>query len=323
MEERGILMEEAQEDGEIFVYMGGDQEVPDDVVRVRIAKSVKIIPSRAFYHRQRLIDVELHDGIEIIKERAFSFCISLRSVKLLGVKVIAAWAFESCSNLIDVEFGVELETIEERVFMRCYSLRTITMPSVKMIRTLAFGLCKQLTDLDLPEGLETIKECAFWSCHELKRIAIPLDCMIVGNSIFCNCPKLTAVDLVGRIHNTLASLHLENWRHEMKGEINRINHVLPNTTSYQKTAEIQEWMRSVIRRLDHYKVEHKAMLKEATTLLELALWKADLNEKEEGLVEREGVRTTRGRRKRARKEICITSGASIVIKNVLPFLELK
>eukprot|EP00985_Skeletonema_marinoi_P014725 scaffold7512_cov133-Skeletonema_marinoi.AAC.7 len=65
------------------------------------------------------------------------------------------------------------------------------------------------------------------------------------------------------------------------------------------------------------------MLKEATTLLELALWKADLNEKEEGLVEREGVRTTRGRRKRARKEICITSGASIVNKNVLPFLELR
>ena len=81
-------------------------------------------------------------------------------------------------------------------------------------------------------------------------------------------------------------------------------------------------MRSVIRRLDHYKVEHKAMLKEATTLLELALWKADLNVKEEG-VEREGVRTTRGRRKRARKEICITSGASIVIKNVLPFLQIR
>ena len=28
-------------------------------------------------------------------------------------------------------------------------------------------------------------------------------------------------------------------------------------------------------------------------------------------------------RKRARKEICVTSGASIVIKNVLPFLVLK
>eukprot|EP00573_Skeletonema_grethae_P000936 CAMPEP_0201688944 /NCGR_PEP_ID=MMETSP0578-20130828/2607_1 /ASSEMBLY_ACC=CAM_ASM_000663 /TAXON_ID=267565 /ORGANISM="Skeletonema grethea, Strain CCMP 1804" /LENGTH=316 /DNA_ID=CAMNT_0048173429 /DNA_START=675 /DNA_END=1623 /DNA_ORIENTATION=- len=46
------------------------------------------------------------------------------------------------------------------------------------------------------------------------------------------------------------------------------------------------------------------MLKEATTLLELALWKVNLDDKEGG--EREGVRTTRGRRKRARKEICVT-----------------
>jgi len=63
------------------------------------------------------------------------------------------------------------------------------------------------------------------------------------------------------------------------------------------------------------------MLKEATTLLELALWKVNLDDKEGG--EREGVRTTRGRRKRARKEICVTSGACIVIMNVLPFLVLK
>jgi len=53
-------------------------------------------------------------------------------------------------------------------------------------------------------------------------------------------------------------------------------------------------------------------LKEATALLVL----------EGGILEREGVRTTRGRRKRARKEICVTSGASIVIENVL-FLEFK
>jgi len=55
-------------DGEIFVYMGGDQVVPDDVVRVRIDKSVKIITSQAFEHRRRLIYVEFHDGIEIIRE---------------------------------------------------------------------------------------------------------------------------------------------------------------------------------------------------------------------------------------------------------------
>ena len=59
----------------------------------------------------------------------------------------------------------------------------------------------------------------------------------------------------------------------------------------------------------------------AATLLELALWKAKLGEKEENYAE---GRTTRGRRKRAQKERCITSsGASIVIKNVLEtFLQL-
>ena len=35
-------------------------------------------------------------------------------------------------------------------------------------------------------------------------------------------------------------------------------------------------------------------------------------------MEREGVGTTRSRRKKASKEVCVTSGASIVIKNVLP-----
>ena len=81
-------------------------------------------------------------------------------------------------------------------------------------------------------------------------------------------------------------------------------------------------MRAVFRYINYYKDEHKATLKEATTLLELALWKANLDENEEGVIEKVGVRTTRGRRKRARKEICVTSGASIVIKNVLPFLQL-
>ena len=80
-------------------------------------------------------------------------------------------------------------------------------------------------------------------------------------------------------------------------------------------------MESAIQQLNHYKTEHYKILKDATTLLELALWKANLDDNQGG--EREGVRTTRGSRKRARKEISVTSGASIVIKNVLPFLVLE
>ena len=77
--------------------------------------------------------------------------------------------------------------------------------------------------------------------------------------------------------------------------------------------------------MEHYKSEHQIILKEAMTLLELALWKANLyeNEADDAAAAQEGVRVTRGRRKRARKDRYITSGASIVITNVLPFLALK
>jgi len=108
----------------------------------------------------------------------------------------------------------------------------------------------------------------------------------------------------------------------MTDEINRINQVLPTITG-DKTPAIQQWMGSAFRRLDHYKTEHRRLLKEATTLLELALWKANLEDNGGGTSrDREGVRTTMGSRERARKELRVTSGASIVIKNVLPFLQL-
>ncbi|KAK1742636.1 hypothetical protein QTG54_006233 [Skeletonema marinoi] len=96
-------MAEAQGDDDIFVYMGGDQEVvPDDVVRVS-DKSVKIIPREAFQAREHLIYVEFHDGIEKIGEDAFNCCFSLRgSIKLMGVKTIEGGAFNGCVFLTDV-----------------------------------------------------------------------------------------------------------------------------------------------------------------------------------------------------------------------------
>jgi hypothetical protein len=59
------------------------------------------------------------------------------------------------------------------------------------------------------------------------------------------------------------------------------------------------------------------------TLLELALWKANLHDADDAAAAQEGVRVTRGQRKRKRNDRCITSGASIVIKNVLPFLAVE
>jgi hypothetical protein len=95
----------------------------------------------------------------------------------------------------------------------------------------------------------------------------------------------------------------------MKEEIDRINQILPDAQcGKEKTEAIKEWIESVMDRIEHYKVEHKVLVKEAMTLLELALWKAKLTDENDG-------------NETARQERRITSGSSIVIKNVLPFLQ--
>jgi 5S rRNA maturation endonuclease (ribonuclease M5) len=141
---------------------------------------------------------------------------------------------------------------------------------------------------------------------------------------FACCPNLRTVDLVGGIHKTVASLHLESWRNEMNEEIQRINQILPSTDPDDKTDAIRQWIQSVLDKIEHYKSEHRAILREATTRLELALWDVKLDKDKEGKHSMEEA--TAGKAKidveEARKEARITSGADIVIKNVLPFLML-
>ena len=312
--------EHGNDEEEIFVYMGGDQQVPDGVRRARIHKSVKIIRARAFYNCWRLIHVDFHDGVEIIEEQAFYSCVRLRIVKLLGVKIVKERAF-GYTGLADVEFGDKLETIELSAINNCKALTNIKMPSVRNIGKFAFASCSELTDVELGEALRTIEEYTFDNCRKLERIALPLISNMIENHVFDDCRNLTTVDLVGGIHQTVASFHMESWRNDMNNEINRINSVLPTITR-GKTEVIQQWMESVINRLDHCKAEYQKLLKEATTLLELALWKANIDDNEGGQLEREGVRTTRGSRKRARRECLIIASADVVIENVLLFLQL-
>jgi hypothetical protein len=301
--------------------MGGEQQVPNDVRWVRVDKSVKIIRRRAFEHRRRLLYVEFHDNVERIESEVFINCTSLRGLKLPGVRVIETGAFFGCRGLTDVEFGDKLETIGECSFADCKSLKNIKMPSVRTIEEYAFNNCLRLTDLDLPEGLETIGVCAFWGCSHLQRIAMPLKRGMIHEKTFLYCENLNRVDLVGVIHKTIACLHLDSWRDEMKEEIDRINQILPTLLDRsRKTSAARDWMQRVLRRLEHYEAEHNELLEEATTVLELALWKANLDR---GSLDQKGIRMTRGKRKRARNEGFVTSGASVVIKNVLPFLRLK
>jgi hypothetical protein len=69
--------------------------------------------------------------------------------------------------------------------------------------------------------------------------------------------------------------------------------------------------------MQHYRAEHNRLVNEASTLLELAVWKAKLDEKEDAQAKKSKIDV-----KVVQTEKRITSGADIIIKNVLPFLKL-
>ena len=290
-------------DGDIFIYRGG--RAPEHITHARIDKSVNEVEADAFCKCKHLLTVETHDGIRKIGRGAFRYCTSLRRINLKSVVEIDGGAFGRCENLETVDFGDRLETIGESAFNGCYSLKTpLKLPSILDIGHHAFIACKSLSDVELSEHIELIGGGAFYNCKSLQRIAIPLKRYLFDDydareeySPFDACDQLTTVDLVGGIHKTVASLHMESWRTEMISEINRINQVLP-TTTYGKTDAIRQWMESLVDKMDHYKYEHYMYVEEGTTLLELALWKAKLGEKEECSVD-----SAEGKSKKAKVDV--------------------
>ena len=294
----------------------------------RIDKSIDEIEDHAFHGFGRLLTVDIHDSIRRIGKGAFLGCKSLPRINLKSAIEIDELAFNQCENLADVEFGDRLETIGGGAFNECTSLTHLKLPSIITIGTCAFDGCRALTDIELSEKLQKIERHAFHSCVCLQRIALPLkrdlfefSCPYQKYTQFKCCYNLITVDIVGGTHKTIASLHMGCWRTEMIAEINQINQVLPNTR-YEKTNEIQRWMEMVLDKLDHYKAEHYRHVKEGVSLLELALWKSKLDEKEESCSE-EGKTKVKEDAEIYRRDKRVTCGADIVIKNVLPFLQLE
>ncbi len=306
---------------------------------------VKIIEDRAFSECEQLEDVDFGDELETIGEVALQECLSLQRIKLPGVKTIGNGAFKKCTALNGVEFGDKLETIGGSAFFRCDSISEINLPSVKRIGVLAFAY-SGVSNVKCSDKLVRIGNKAFKKCARLRRIVMPLRDGIydgqqqqdrrylhtIGINAFDGCNNLSTIDLIiGGIHETVPYLHMEVWRDEIKREINRINQVLPTIAANSKRQEIKSWGRLLITRILQYKTEHFFVVKEAMVLLELALWKTKLlDEKFEEIImiaEQGRVSvTTRRQRKRARLEsrqgLRITSGAEIIIENVLPFLTL-
>ena len=259
-----------------FTYTG-QEVIPAEATHVTV--DVEVIPRRAFAGHRNIVEVICNERVKKIERDAFRECPSLRRVIMRAIKIVESAAFFRCTALTNVECG-RLEIIKEWAFGGCRSLRSINLSSARIIEVGAFAYCKALTDVKFSNKLEIIERRAFCSCASLERITLPLkDGLITRDDIFKRCNNLHQVDLVEGVHETIAALHLKEWRNDMRGEIDSISQILPNTCAGnndsgddgEKARSIRAWIRSVLRKIVHYQVEHDRLLHEAAATLQLVI----------------------------------------------------
>ncbi len=266
-----------------FTYTG-EEDIPDNVTHVTVI-NVRVVRRIAFSQHPSIVEVICHEEVEKIEEYAFICCPCLKRVIMPGVKIVKERAFYQCAALTDVECD-KLEIIEEGAFYRNESLVSINLPSARIVGEIAFRSCIALADVKFSNKLDRFKEKAFFACPSLERITIPLkDSMIPDDNVFLLCEKLNYVNLVeGALHETIAALHSEEWRQDMKEEINSIHQILPSAdpggewdnyiddyNAGDKAGAIRRWIRSLIHKINRYKEEHQNILNDAATTLQLAL----------------------------------------------------
>ena len=264
-----------------YTFTGREDEIiPRNATRVRIDESVSVIPAWAFEGNGNIEELDCHDRVKTVEEEAFYWCFSLRRVIMRGVKVVERCAFKYCKALADVECG-KLERIGFGAFDSCNSLTSINLPSAKTVGSFAFCDCHALADVVFGKKLESIRYGVFQGCTPLERIAIPLkDGMITADNTFQRCKKLVRVDLVEEalLRDTIAALLSEEWKNDMDREIEAINQSLSRAPAGDddedvggKALVISMWIASVLHKIIQYKAQHRSLLNEAATTLQLAL----------------------------------------------------
>lgn len=182
----------------------------DQIIRVRIHRTVTVIPNDAFHfysdnHEDayltcgNLKEVVFHKGTQLrsIGLSAFGECRSLESFRMPNsVTVLRCDAFDLSNKLTEIPYVA---------FGDCFSLRNLELPdSIQYIGASAFYHCKSLERLKLPISLLEIRVCAFIGCGNLKLMEFPASLVSIDVSAFYSCKKLTTIKFAKTGPRTIA-----------------------------------------------------------------------------------------------------------------------
>ena len=165
----------------VFIYDGANEnEVPDDVTRIRVDPSVTIIPALAFEEHGNLQEVELPEGITTIGRQAFQCCKSLKRINFPStLQVIGYEAFDICEKLEDIILPTGLRKLGKFAFYGCNSLKGINIPPNATMDEGVFLCCEGLACVTFCEGLQTIGERVLEKNYSLVSVKLPSTLQVI------------------------------------------------------------------------------------------------------------------------------------------------
>ena len=143
---------------------------------------------RLYINQVEVTDLVIPEGVQNIRNYAFQFCVSLKSVTISNsVTRIGYQAFSDCSGLTSVTISASVMSIGDYAFSNCTGLTSVTIPnSVTRIGSSAFSGCSGLTSVILPDSLTSIGSGAFYNCTGLTSVTIPNSETNIGGGAFYN-----------------------------------------------------------------------------------------------------------------------------------------
>ena len=183
---------------------------------VEVPGGVKVVAEDAF-SLSKVENVELPEGLILIKDGAFRDAKTLRSVSLpQTLKEIGIWGFSCCERLETIDIPNSVTSIGLSVLDGCYSLHTARMSdSIKIIPAMSFYGCSRLESYSGGASVERIGEAAF-TFTKIKSMVFPETLRVIEELVFYDAPinslEFTGViDTIGRQNfGDLTSLVLVN-----------------------------------------------------------------------------------------------------------------
>ena len=247
------------------------EDVPKDVTIVRFHSSVTEVDAGVFKGCEQLKKAVLNEGLKKIGNYSFISCISLEYINLPSSLIeIGNNAFNYCRSLRELMLNETLQKIGKAAFANCTSLEIITTPpTITEISERTFYNCQNLREVGLHEGTLKIRPRAFEDCLSLERFTFPN--LSARLNTIVRAGQTEVEDKIEEIRGNLV---------ERRGSEVLVSaaHILFSNEWNENDTRSSNWnrLRGVLGRIERLLTYYE--LKEATTLLELAMWKSKIDQ---------------------------------------------